>query len=47
MQIMTILGSPSRQGNTAKILGWIDGHLRAAGRYRCATASMSGENTTS
>ncbi|MCY2995303.1 MAG: hypothetical protein NTY19_46690 [Planctomycetota bacterium] len=24
MQIMTILGSPRRQGNTAKVLGWIE-----------------------
>jgi multimeric flavodoxin WrbA len=31
MQIMTILGSPRRQGNTAKVLGWIEDHFRAAG----------------
>jgi outer membrane lipoprotein SlyB len=24
MQIMTILGSPRRQGNTAQVLGWIE-----------------------
>jgi hypothetical protein len=31
MQIMTILGSPRRQGNTAKILGWIEEQFRADG----------------
>ena len=31
MQIMTILGSPRRQGNTAKVLGWIEGQFQAAG----------------
>jgi multimeric flavodoxin WrbA len=31
MRAMTILGSPRRQGNTAKVLGWIEGQLRAAG----------------
>jgi len=31
MRIMTILGSPRRQGNTAKVLGWIDEQLRADG----------------
>jgi multimeric flavodoxin WrbA len=33
MQIMTILGSPRRQGNTAKVLGWIDEQFRAAGHH--------------
>jgi hypothetical protein len=32
MRVMTILGSPRRQGNTAKVLGWIEDQLRAAGR---------------
>jgi multimeric flavodoxin WrbA len=31
MQIMTILGSPRRQGNTAKVLGWIEEQWRADG----------------
>ena len=31
MRVMTILGSPRRQGNTAKVLGWIEGRLRADG----------------
>jgi multimeric flavodoxin WrbA len=31
MQIMTILGSPRRQGNTAKVLGWIEEQFRADG----------------
>ena len=31
MQIMTILGSPRRQGNTAKVLGWIEEQFHAAG----------------
>jgi multimeric flavodoxin WrbA len=31
MQIITILGSPRRQGNTAKVLGWIEDQLRADG----------------
>jgi len=31
MRIMTILGSPRRQGNTAKVLGWIEEQLRADG----------------
>ena len=30
MNMMTILGSPRRQGNTAKVLGWIEDQLRAA-----------------
>ena len=29
MRVMTILGSPRRQGNTAKVLGWIEEQLRA------------------
>ena len=29
MRIMTILGSPRRQGNTAKVLGWIEEQFRA------------------
>ena len=31
MQIMTVLGSPRRQGNTAKVLGWIEEHFQADG----------------
>jgi multimeric flavodoxin WrbA len=31
MQIMTILGSPRRRGNTVKVLGWIEDQFRAAG----------------
>ncbi len=31
MQIMTILGSPRRQGNTAKVLGWIEEQFRGDG----------------
>jgi multimeric flavodoxin WrbA len=31
MRVMTILGSPRRKGNTAKILGWIEDQLRADG----------------
>jgi multimeric flavodoxin WrbA len=31
MRIMTVLGSPRRQGNTAKILGWIEERFRADG----------------
>jgi multimeric flavodoxin WrbA len=31
MRIMTILGSPRRQGNTAKVLGWITEQFQAAG----------------
>lgn len=31
MRIMTILGSPRRQGNTAKVLCWIEEELQAAG----------------
>jgi multimeric flavodoxin WrbA len=31
MQIMTVLGSPRRRGNTAKVLGWIEEQLHAAG----------------
>jgi multimeric flavodoxin WrbA len=31
MQIMTILGSPRRQGNTAKVLGWIETQFLADG----------------
>lgn len=31
MRVMTILGSPRRQGNTAKVLGWMENRLRAAG----------------
>src|ERR1017187_3768770 len=36
MQIMTILGSPRRQGNTAKVLGWIEQQdpRQVAGRGR-------------
>ena len=29
MRIMTILGSPRRHGNTAKVLGWIEEQFRA------------------
>ena len=31
MRVMTILGSPRREGNTAKVLGWIEDRLRADG----------------
>ncbi len=31
MRIMTILGSPRRQGNTAKVLGWIEEQFQAGG----------------
>jgi multimeric flavodoxin WrbA len=31
MRIMTILGSPRRHGNTAKVLGWIEEQFRADG----------------
>ena len=31
MQIMTILGSPRRRGNTAKVLGWIEKQFKAEG----------------
>jgi multimeric flavodoxin WrbA len=31
MRIMTILGSPRRQGNTAKVLGWIEEQFRTDG----------------
>jgi multimeric flavodoxin WrbA len=31
MRIMTILGSPRKQGNTAKVLGWTEDELRAQG----------------
>ena len=31
MRIMTIVGSPRRQGNTAKVLGWMEKQFRADG----------------
>jgi multimeric flavodoxin WrbA len=31
MPVMTILGSPRRQGNTARVLGWVEEQLQAAG----------------
>jgi multimeric flavodoxin WrbA len=31
MRIMTILGSPRRRGNTAKVLGWIEEQFQAGG----------------
>ena len=31
MRIVTILGSPRRRGNTAKVLGWIEEQFRADG----------------
>ena len=31
MRLMTILGSPRRRGNTAKVLGWIEDQFHAAG----------------
>ena len=31
MRIMTILGSPRRRGNTARVLGWIEEQLQANG----------------
>ena len=33
MRVMTILGSPRRQGNTAKVLNWIEDGLRAGGHH--------------
>ncbi len=33
MRIMTILGSPRRHGNTAKVLGWIEDQFHAAGHH--------------
>ena len=31
MRIMTVLGSPRRQGNPAKVLGWVEDQFRADG----------------
>ncbi len=31
MRMMTILGSPRRHGNTARVLGWVEERFRAAG----------------
>jgi multimeric flavodoxin WrbA len=31
MRVMTVLGSPRREGNTAQVLGWIEDRLRADG----------------
>lgn len=31
MKVLTILGSPRRNGNTARILGWVEEDLRGAG----------------
>jgi multimeric flavodoxin WrbA len=31
MRIMTIVGSPRRQGNTAKVLSWIEDRRRSEG----------------
>ncbi len=31
MRIMTILGSPRSEGNTAKVLGWVEDQLKAEG----------------
>ena len=31
MRIMAVLGSPRRQGNTAKVLGWTEEQFRAGG----------------
>ena len=31
MRLMTILGSPRRQGNTAKVLSWVEEHFRSDG----------------
>lgn len=31
MRIMSVLGSPRRQGNTAKVLGWIEDQFQADG----------------
>jgi len=46
MQIMTILGSPRPAGNTAKVLGWIERRLAAAGhqidRVNVAELSIAG-----
>ena len=33
MHVMTILGSPRREGNTAKVSGWIEDQLRADGHH--------------
>jgi len=31
MKILSILGSPQKKGNTAKVLGWVEDELRAMG----------------
>ena len=31
MKVMSILGSPRKEGNTAKVLGWVDQELRELG----------------
>ena len=31
MKVMTILGSPKKKGNTAKVLGWLEEELEAQG----------------
>jgi multimeric flavodoxin WrbA len=31
MKVLTVLGSPRKKGNTAKILGWVEEDLRAQG----------------
>jgi len=33
MKVMTILGSPRKNGNTAKALGWVEEHLRSKGHH--------------
>ena len=39
MRVMTILGSPRRNGNTAMVLGWVEDHFRAAG-HQIDSANM-------
>lgn len=31
MRVLTVLGSPRKQGNTAKVLGWVEDELRRLG----------------
>jgi len=40
MRIMTILGSPRRQGNTAKVLGWMEERFQDDG-YEVDSANTS------
>jgi multimeric flavodoxin WrbA len=43
MRVMTILGSPRREGNTARVLNWIEDRLRADG-YDLDAANMLDHN---